>query len=258
MRTTVRVDGGPLTAANATAAPGRRFAPDVRPRRSAAAAEQAADGGEPAADHEAGDGGADQRPRAGGGAGAGASRRPRRPRRAACRPTRTSSVRLASIDRRISSGLRDALIEWLNSSLVLLGLVDRHRGRRRRARLEEACRRGSRRRPPRMNSTAATMKKPQKIWVSVDRRIAQQASHARPWKSRTTPKIANTAAAPPTAAPLASLADLLGDLGLGELDLLADEQRGALGDLVDRLGDALGGAVIVGGDRLSRHRVRSA
>ena len=33
--------------------------------------------------------------------------------------------------------------------------------------------------------------------------------------------------------------DLLGHLGLGELDLLADEQRGLLGDLLDRLARAL-------------------
>ena len=39
---------------------------------------------------------------------------------------------------------------------------------------------------------------------------------------------------------LDELGDLLGHLGLGELDLLADEQRGALGDLLDRLAE-LGG-----------------
>ena len=33
------------------------------------------------------------------------------------------------------------------------------------------------------------------------------------------------------------LADLLADLGLGQLDLLADQRRGALGDLEDELAD---------------------
>ena len=59
--------------------------------------------------------------------------------------------------------------------------------------------------PPRMKSTAATAKKPQKTW-SEGTGSAQKASHAKPWKSKTMPKIAKTAAAPPTAAPLASRA----------------------------------------------------
>ena len=42
------------------------------------------------------------------------------------------------------------------------------------------------------------------------------------------------AAIPPNDA-AQQLRDLLGDLGLRELDLLADEQRDALGDLLDRL-----------------------
>src|SRR3954452_9254462 len=57
--------------------------------------------------------------------------------------------------------------------------------------------------PPRMKSTAATRKKPQKICVGPTG-SAHQASHAKPLISTLRPKMANTAAAPPTTAPLTS------------------------------------------------------
>ena len=62
-------------------------------------------------------------------------------------------------------------------------------------------------------------------------------------------------AAIPTTAPLTQLRDLLGHLGLGELDLLADEERHLLGDVLDRLAE-LGGVVVVVRPWQSKIRLR--
>src|SRR6476661_5444710 len=62
--------------------------------------------------------------------------------------------------------------------------------------------------PPATNSRAATTKKPQKNWV-LPTGMTHHASQDRPSRRMTRPKIANTAAAPPMAAPLARRVSLV-------------------------------------------------
>ena len=75
------------------------------------------------------------------------------------------------------------------------------------------------------------MKKPQKYcWLSRERDHPIGEPGEAVEDSSRAPRT-KTPAAMPIAAPLRELRDLLGDLGLGELDLLADEELGLLGDL---------------------------
>src|SRR3954453_18604269 len=81
------------------------------------------------------------------------------------------------------------------SSMARSGLGDDPRLKKREARKPA--------RPPRTNSTAATRKNPQKICDEFTG-SAHQANHAKPWMRIDRPKMAKTAAAAPMAAPLAS------------------------------------------------------
>jgi hypothetical protein len=141
-----------------------------------------------------------------------------------------SSARLASIERRISSGERDGLADQLR-------LLDGHHGRGRHRLLDhaeghQAADRAQQEQDqrddqePEPRAVARAQDLPHAPGGGVEQ--VDQAEQGEDARDRAGDDAAD------------QLRDLLGQLGLGERDLLADQQLHLLGDLLDRLADLRG------------------
>ena len=200
-----------------------------------AAAEQPTDGGDPAADDEAGDGRADQHlllvlgdllaPV--GDLGHLAAQARRASARARCGwPRSRRGSRSGRAGRHGSERSRSGC-EDCDGLLDELRLVDRQLRRRRRAGLAARATRCSRRARRAGTARAATKKKPQKNVLVGERAAYQRQPREAVEQDQTSAEDDEDAGRDPDDRALDELGDLLGDLGLGQLDLLADEQRRA-------------------------------